>query len=74
VNEQNMNPILKTAKKILDALAFANAGNMSEFKVLLRDMEPQPAAADTRARLKLVSVNTERPVVGASVSGARQAV
>ncbi len=69
-----MNAIFKTGKKILNALAFANAGNMGEFNALLREMEPQNAPRADRARLKLVSVNAERPVVATPVAGARQAV
>jgi hypothetical protein len=69
-----MNAIFKTGKKILNALAFANAGNMSEFNELLHEMEPQNTPRADRARLKLVSVNAERPDMTAPAAGAGQTV
>lgn len=69
-----MNAIIKTGKKVLNALAFANAGNLSEFNALLRDIEPQTAAKAERAKLTLVSVNSERPVMAAPVNRIQQAL
>lgn len=69
-----MNAITKTGKKILNALAFANAGNLSEFNTLLREIEPQAGSKADRAKLKLVSVNTDRPLMTASVRHIHQAL
>jgi len=41
-----MNVMSKTAKRILNALTFANAGNLGEFHTLLRQID----APDTSAR------------------------
>lgn len=61
-----MNTMTRIAKKLLGALAFANAGNLNDFRTLLTATErPAERPESTKAvgtPLKLVYVNANRPV------------
>ena len=51
-----MNALIKTGKTILNALAFANAGNYSEFQTLLNQTERNEQSAGKPVQFRLVSV------------------
>lgn len=51
-----MNALTKAGKRILNAMAFANSGNLNEFNSLLNQIEPQSEAIDDRPKITPVSV------------------
>jgi len=57
-----MNALTKTAKKIFNAMAFANSGNLNEFKTLLKKIEPQSEKLDELAVSKSISVVCRVPL------------
>jgi hypothetical protein len=52
-----MNAIIKAGKTILNALAFANADNYSEFRALLRQTDDLPGSDERQTQYRLVSDN-----------------
>jgi hypothetical protein len=72
--KQTMNAIIKAAKTMFNALAFANADNYSEFRALLRQVD-RPAASDgALARHKLVSVASGSAAIAPAIPHIQRAL
>lgn len=67
-----MNSMIRIGKKVLQALAFANAGNLNDFKALLATIEPKTGAKP--AELRLVYARSHRSAMTPPIGHARQAL
>jgi hypothetical protein len=60
-----MNAMSKTAKRIINALAFANVGNQNEFHTLLRRIdEPDTSVCEPAQSRAMAQASGNAPVIG----------
>jgi hypothetical protein len=55
-----MNALIKTGKTLFNALAFANAGNYSEFRMLLRQIDETAGSTDEQANYRTATSDKAR--------------
>jgi len=59
-----MNAINTTAKRIFNALAFANVGNLGEFHSLLRQIDAPDTAREAAQPKTMAETSGNAPVLG----------
>ena len=69
-----MNALFKTGTKLLNALAFANVGNLNEFHALLRQNEEQRDSDSSATGSRQVSAAPQRPAITPAIRHMQQAL
>ena len=62
-DELTMNTFIKAGKTMLQAMAFANAGNYSEFRSLLRQVDASPDSGSGQIQCRPASSGIDHPAL-----------